>query len=80
MSVRCCECKAEMGHKDGEGVSDGICRACMEKNHPAAYAWARERAAMARGAELLAKRNDPLDMEAFARVIASDLRGLQAAA
>jgi hypothetical protein len=85
MTIRICsECKKQMGKvEDGKvavSQTDGICPGCMRKNHPGAFAWARERRAMARGAELLAKRNDPLDMMAFARIISADLRSFQVAA
>jgi hypothetical protein len=80
----CCECKKQMGEvEDGRAEispSHGICTSCMRKNHPGAYAAARERDAMARGAELLAKRNAPKDTAAFARIISWDFNGLSEAA
>lgn len=50
MSVQCCECRLMIGQKDGEGVSHGICRPCMRKNHRKAYDANRERYAMELGA------------------------------
>ena len=47
MSVECCECHKTMGHKEGEGVSHGICRPCMAKNHPEVYRMIRDREALA---------------------------------
>lgn len=51
MGVICCECKAKMGQKEGEGESHGICRPCLKKKHPGAYAYLREQEAMRRGAK-----------------------------
>lgn len=83
MTIRVCsECKTQMGKVDDGKVqvsqTDGICPGCMRKNHPGAFAWARERAAMARGAELLAKADPSMAAAAVARITTWDFQGLAA--
>jgi hypothetical protein len=80
MSVECCECHGLMGHKDGQGVSHGICRTCMRKNHPGAFAMIHEREAMARGAEILMRGDASQAVTAVARIVAWDFQEMKEAA
>lgn len=73
MARICGWCKVHMGHAEGVGVTHGICQDCEREHFPSYYAAKREEDAMRRGEELLARRNDHRDTEAFARVVAWDV-------